>query len=74
MDIKKKFLTSFAVLLLLIGAVGFVMVRQVRRLGDSIDVILRENYRSVIYCQQMDDALERIDSGILSEFCSWGES
>ena len=73
MDIKKKFLTSFAVLLLLIGAVGFVMVRQVRRLGDSIDVILRENYRSVIYCQQMDDALERLDSGILREFGGWGD-
>jgi len=34
-------------------------------LGDSIDVILRENYRSVIACQQMKEGLERIDSGLL---------
>ncbi|MBS1371708.1 MAG: HAMP domain-containing protein [Lentisphaeria bacterium] len=73
MDIKRKFLTSFAVLLLLIGAVGFVMTRQVRQLGDSIDVILRENYSSVIYCQRMNDALERIDSGILREFSGRGD-
>lgn len=31
-------------------------------LGDSVDVILRENYRSVIACQDMKEALERIDS------------
>ena len=28
-------------------------------------MILRENYRSVIACQQMKEALERIDSGLL---------
>jgi hypothetical protein len=30
-------------------------------LGPAIDVILRENYRSVIACQQMKEALERMD-------------
>jgi hypothetical protein len=34
-------------------------------LSQSIDVILRENYRSVIACQQMKEALERMDSGLL---------
>jgi len=34
-------------------------------LGQSIDVILRENYRSVIACQEMKESLERMDSGIL---------
>jgi len=31
-------------------------------------VILRENYRSVVACQEMKEALERIDNGILSIF------
>ena len=38
-------------------------------------MILKENYRSVIACQQMKDALERMDSGllfILSDFVKEG--
>ncbi|MFI5324279.1 MAG: ATP-binding protein, partial [Thermodesulfobacteriota bacterium] len=38
---------------------------QIRQLGFSIDVILKENYRSVVACQNMKEALERMDSGIL---------
>ncbi|MCX6559070.1 MAG: ATP-binding protein [Candidatus Aminicenantes bacterium] len=37
-------------------------------LGRSIDVILRENFKSVIACQSMKEALERIDSGVLFSF------
>ena len=33
LDIKKKFLISFGILLLLIGAVGGVMIQQVGKLG-----------------------------------------
>jgi len=38
---------------------------QLQDLGRSIDVILRENYRSVVACQNMKEALERMDSGVL---------
>jgi hypothetical protein len=40
-------------------------------LGESIDVILRENYRSVLACEQMKEALERMDSGILFELLGY---
>src|SRR5262249_60243997 len=35
------------------------------RLGNNIDVILRENYRSVLAAERMKEALERMDSSLL---------
>src|SRR5262249_28844390 len=35
------------------------------RLGNNIDVILRENYRSVLAAEGMKEALERMDSSLL---------
>jgi hypothetical protein len=57
--------------LLIILIIGIQSIIQLTKLGDSIDVILRENYRSVIACQQMKEALERIDSGILFELLGY---
>jgi signal transduction histidine kinase len=48
--------------LLVLGGYAIVLLS---RLGGSIDVILRENYRSVIACEDMKEALERMDSGAL---------
>ncbi len=65
MNIKQKFIISFGILLLAIAVSGIVMLRQVDTLGRAVDVILRENYRSVISCQNANEALERLDSGLL---------
>lgn len=35
------------------------------RLGGAVGLILRENYASVVACQEMNEALERQDSGAL---------
>ena len=55
------FLTLVPLLLLLIvlGGSGAVLLQ---RLGGRIDAILRENYRSVIYMERLNEAVERIDS------------
>jgi len=45
--------------LLLVSAVA---ITTLRRLGGEIETILRENYRSVIACVDMKEALERQDS------------
>jgi len=37
-------------------------------LGGNIDVILRENYRSVLAVERMKEALERMDSGLMFAF------
>jgi len=43
-----------------LGVAGFVLLS---RLSGRIDVILRENYDSVLYMEHLNEALERIDSG-----------
>jgi PAS domain S-box-containing protein len=46
-------------LVLVLGSAGALLLH---RLGNSIDAILRENYRSVLYMQGLNEAVERIDS------------
>jgi two-component system, NtrC family, sensor histidine kinase KinB len=65
LGLRHKLILGFGVLLAILLAVGGQSISYLSRLGESIDVILRENYRSVIACQQMKEALERIDSGLL---------
>ncbi len=65
LGIRGKLSLGFGGLLLIIIAIGVLRIRQFTTLGHSIDVILRENYRSVIACQQMKEAIERMDSGTL---------
>jgi len=65
LGLRQKISLGFGALLVIIIAIGTQSILHLSRLGASIDVILRENYRSVIACQQMKEALERIDSGIL---------
>src|SRR5512135_960749 len=65
LGIRQKLSLGFGGLLLIILIIGIQSIVQLTRLGASIDVILSENYRSVIACQDMKEALERIDSGIL---------
>lgn len=63
--LRQKLSLCFGGLLLIIIAIGIQSISHLTKLGESIDVILRENYRSVVACQEMKEALERIDSGIL---------
>ena len=63
--LRQKLGLGFGGLFLIILIIGVQGIAKVSELGQSIDVILRENYRSVIACQDMNDAFERVDSGIL---------
>jgi signal transduction histidine kinase len=65
LGIRQKLSLGFGGLLIIILIIGLQSIIQLTRLGESIDVILKENYRSVIACQEMKEALERMDSGIL---------
>jgi signal transduction histidine kinase len=65
LGIRQKLSFGFAGLLLIIIVIGIQSITQLTKLGHSIDVILLENYRSVIASQQMKEALERMDSGTL---------
>ena len=70
--LRQKLSLGFGGLLLLILVIGGQSIYQFRELGQSIDVILRENYRSVVACQEMKEALERMDSGILFVLLGYG--
>jgi signal transduction histidine kinase/HAMP domain-containing protein len=52
-------LVPLLLLLVVLGGAGAILLL---RLGGSIDAILRENYRSVIYMERLNEAVERIDS------------
>jgi signal transduction histidine kinase len=65
LGIRQKLLLGFAGLLLIAVVVGVISIRQFTTLGQSIDVIMKENYKSVIASQNMKEAIERMDSGAL---------
>jgi len=60
--LRQRILLTLLPLLILLGVLGSAGVLLLRQLGGSIDVILRENYHSVIAMQDMKEGLERIDS------------
>ena len=66
-NLRKKLSIGFGGLLAILVLIGSQGIYLISDLGQSIDVILRENYRSVIACQDMKEAIERMDSGSL--FC-----
>jgi two-component system, NtrC family, sensor histidine kinase KinB len=66
LSLRQKILVGFGGLLLIVAVIGVKNIVQMTDLGGAIDNILRENYRSVIACQAMNEALERMDDGALS--------
>jgi two-component system, NtrC family, sensor histidine kinase KinB len=65
LGIRLNLLFGFGGLVIILAVVGLESVTLLTELGQSIDVILRENYRSLIACQEMKDAMERMDGGTL---------
>jgi len=63
LSLRQKLALGFGGLLVIIAAIGIHNITRITALGHSIDVILRENYRSVLACQEMKEALGRMDSG-----------
>ncbi len=74
--LRQKLFLIFGGLLLIIVLISMQSIFKVSDLGNAIDIILRENYESVIACQRMKESLERMDSGalfILSGYAKEGE-
>ena len=63
--LRARLLVGIAPLLAIMIGLGLWAVVMFSRLGGDIDVILRENYRSVLAAQNMKEALERMDSALL---------
>ena len=67
-SIRQKLILGFGGLLVIVAGIGVMTIVQIRHLGEAIDIILRENYRSVVACQEMKESLERVDRGIVFTF------
>jgi signal transduction histidine kinase len=61
---KRRIFLGLTPLFLLLVATGVYAVSLFARLGSSVDVILRENFRSVLVGQQMKESAERMDSAL----------
>ena len=61
---KRRILLGLTPLFILLVAIGAYAVSLFAKLGNSVDVILRENFRSVVAGQQMKEAAERMDSAL----------
>ena len=61
---KRRIFLGLAPLFILLIAIGTYAVSLFAKLGNSVDVILRENFRSVIAGQQMKETAERMDSAL----------
>ena len=70
LGLRGKLVLGFGGLLALLTIVGVQSIVWISRLGGSVDTILRENYDSVVACQQMKEALDRMDSGALFALAS----
>jgi NtrC-family two-component system sensor histidine kinase KinB len=62
---RSRLLLGIVPLLAIMVGMGLWAVIMFHRLGSNIDVILRENYRSVLAAQNMKESLERMDSAVL---------
>ncbi len=62
--LRTKMLIGVMPLLALMVGLGIWAITLFSRLGNNIDVILRENYRSVLAAQGMKESLERMDSAL----------
>jgi two-component system, NtrC family, sensor histidine kinase KinB len=70
--IRQKLSLGFAGLVVILLVIGIQGITLFAELGESIDVILRENYRSVIACQEMKEALERMNNAALLTLLGYG--
>lgn len=65
MKLSTRLLFSLVPLMAALILLGWLSVAAVNRLGEHSRAILADNFRSVLACQRMLEALERMDSAVL---------
>ena len=66
--LRMKLMLGFLPLLAILIGLGLWAIVMFHGLGGNIDVILRENYRSVLAVEHMKEGLKRMDSGLIFAF------
>jgi PAS domain S-box-containing protein len=62
LTLRHRILLALVPVFVLLAIIGGAAVVLIYSLGDRIDEILRDNYDSVIYMKDLNEAVERIDS------------
>ncbi len=61
-SLRARLTSGLVVIVLMLVVVSITAIVSLTTLGSAVGTTLRENYRSVIACEQMHDALGRIDA------------
>jgi signal transduction histidine kinase len=69
--LRSKLTMGFLPLVIILIGLGLWAIAMFYRLGGNIDVILRENYRSVLAVERMKEGLERMDSAMAFGINAW---
>jgi signal transduction histidine kinase len=67
MTLRQKLLASPAPLAVVLVLLGVTSVKTLRSLGESPELILKDNYRSVLAAERMIDAVSRLQDVALAE-------
>jgi NtrC-family two-component system sensor histidine kinase KinB len=65
MTLNRRLLVGILPILLIFLAVGLYAIFLFSKLGGAIDIILKENYQSVVASQNMKEACARMDTGLV---------
>ena len=65
MSLRLKIISGFLILSIMLFAAGALSIYELNRIGQSVESLLDENYKSINASKDMIEALERADSGIL---------
>ncbi len=65
MSLRIKIISGFLILAVMLFAAGALSIHELMHIGQSVQSLLDENYRSINAAKNMIEALEREDSGIL---------
>ena len=71
--LRQKLLLGFGGMMLILGVIGIQSITQLTAQGPLVDVILKEDYQSVLACQKMKESLQQIDSSIESLLLGGGD-
>lgn len=63
--LRRRLTLGLGSLLLLVLLQGVLSISELTKLGGSIELILKENYQSVLACQEMKEAIAGMDRGAL---------
>ncbi len=64
--IRQKLLLGMSGMLAIVATISLMTIGQIDELGKSLAIVLKQNYLSVVACQDMKDALGSIDSLVLN--------